>query len=906
MTFIKTAAVQTIAVAVFEDNRLTKSAAYDEDSTSEFLNERKPIDIKAALEIVASEYDISSNPSDYIFEAIRGNTANVPNENKDAFHKHELLRFDGRLGKQVYRTYENKPHHINHRAENPKNARGFIVDAHYNDSTPALDECSNPNCGNKTASEEERDPETGIHCRKCGEVVKDEFVELLVAIDTKKDPTFARGVQAGILKHGSMGCSCLRTRCNVCNKVAYSRNEFCDHIKNKGKAYDESEPGFNPIAFVIEYGKDKTAKVAKKIAKAYEWCEGVIYDEYSRVHDPADTKAEQYEILQLSAKVAQLTSEDQLQNESDILILSQKVADLERRVGEKLSKVAQATPEIPAMPPPPPGLPGPGSAAPGPVAPGLEDPTLGLEGPPPEEDKSEGGVTVIINAGPEGVEVESPQLEETALDNKSIDDLLPEDVNATPAGVGEMMSPAAMGLEEGPKAVPPKLGNKETSGGSPMLRFAESYKHLKAEITSAGNVRVFDADGTLFVVKPDSVDTSKVASVEPEDLAKNVLTTIAQYGVGTAINMTRAIVGPRLAQVLQYYHDDMTGVDRGEPTAPVSGDGDTDAKDKPASPDDSVTAGGADSDRKDEYDNTVTLKDDALSDRDSDLEDEQNDRDPNSLSTGDDEDSDMKEKRKDWSLSQSAVDDVSTDMKNAAKDKKDKKDKDCKKCKCDPCKCDKEKKAEAYDIKQHASRIETLYKGRLAQKVAELEDEKKQFVSNMADRFARAIKLVAKRQALNLEYSPMKTAMGIALCNPMPLGEGYEYAPMDQKTAVSVVEAAFTSPIIEGTDKPAWEAFVDGLIERAGSVMEWNDETLMQVEADLGNIKTAAVPLDESAIAVETTGNVQLRQAMANGNLQLNPTEDAGPKTEAAGDKRTAIRDAVGVTKVAGLANLGR
>jgi len=897
MTFIKTAEVQTLSVAEYEDDKLQKSAAYGDENTSEFLNKRKPIDIKASLAIVASEYDISDNPADYIFEAIRGNTSNVPNENKDAFHKHELLRFDGRLGKQVYRTYENKPHHINHRAENPKNARGFIVDAHYNDATPPLDEC--PNCGNKTASKEGRDPETGIHCRKCGNVVKDEFVELLVAIDTKKDPTFARAVTAGILKHGSMGCSCLRTRCNVCNNVAYSRGEFCAHIKNKGKTYDESEPGFNPVAFVIEYGKDKTAKITKKTARAFEWCEGVIYDEYSRVHDPADTKAEQYEILKLSERL----NDDQLQNESDILILSQKVADLERRVEEKLQKAAQAGPP---MPPPPPGLPGPGSAEPGP-----DMPPPGLEPPPMDEEKGGGDVTININTTPDGVEIESSELEETSLDNKTpIEELKPEELGATPAGPGGVLTPAAMGIE-GPEATPPKRGNKETSGGSPMLRFAESYKHLKAEITSAGNVRIFDAEGTLFVVKPDRVDTTKVASVGPEDLAKKVLTTIAQYGIGTAINMTKAIVGPRLAQVLQHYHDDMTGIDRNEPSAPTSAEGDSDLADKPGSAKDTATGDGADSDRADEYDETVSLSNDSLSDRETDLEDEQHDRNPDQLSVNEMKDSDMKDKRKDWSLSQSAVDDVSTDMKSAGKIKGPGKPdgtgpmSDDDECLDKKKKKDKDKKAEvaSYDIKQHAARIESLYKGRLEKKIAELEEEKKQFITNMADRFARALKLVAKRQALNLEYSPLKTAMGIALCNPMPLGDGYEYAPMDQKTAVTIVEAAFSDPIIEGTDKPAWEAFIDGIIERAASVMNWNDETLMQVEADLKNIKTAAVPLDEAAFQ-PSASDVQLKQAATQGNLQLNPTETTQqPQTD---NKRTAIRDAVGVTKVAGLANLGR
>ncbi|KKL20277.1 hypothetical protein LCGC14_2457070, partial [marine sediment metagenome] len=514
-----------------------------------------------------------------------------PNDNKDAFHKYELLRFDHKLGKQVYRTYELKPHHINHRAENPKNARGFILDAHYNDATEPLDTC--PNCNNKTASIEGRD-ETGIHCNKCGTVVKDEFVELLVAIDSSKDPTFARGVQNGVLKHGSMGCSCLRTRCNVCGNVAYNRGEFCKHIAgNKGKEYDESEPGFNPIAFVIEYSKDKTASAIRKIAKAFEWCEGVIYDEYSRVHDPADIKAEQYEILKLSTRVAELSEDNNLENESEILTLNARVAELERTLETKLSKIAQV---VPPMPPPPGGLPSPGSTMPPPpldalpgALPGGDLPSGPLPIPDGEEEQK---IEVNINVGKEGVEVISPELEETAKEKTPIEDLSPEEMGATPASIpGGVLSPEAMGIP------------KESSGGPSMLRFADSYKHLKAEITTAGNIRIHDNDGTLFVVKPSNVDTTKVASIEPENLAKSVLTMIAQFGMGGAINRTNAIMGPRMAQVLEYSINDMSGVDRKD-TSSILDEGDTDTKEDRATSKTTTTGDGADSDRKDEYDET--------------------------------------------------------------------------------------------------------------------------------------------------------------------------------------------------------------------------------------------------------------------------------------------------------------
>ena len=875
--FIKYASVNTLAVATSDGDSFDKKASFEAGGMqSAFLSGIQPINIKEKLALVAEAYDISAEPSNYIFEAIRGNTANVANENKDAFHKAELLRFDHRLGKQVYRTYENKPHHINHRAENPKNARGFIVDAHYNDSSAPLDTCPNDTCRNKTASVEGRDPETGIHCRKCGTVVKDEFVELLVAIDTKKDPTFADGVMSGVLKHGSMGCSCLRTRCNVCNNVAYSRSEFCAHIRNKGGEYDDSEPNFNPIAFIITGINGKTAAKPKKVAKSFEWCEGVVYDEYSRVHDPADVKAESYEILKLSARVAQLTKDDKMRNETEILMLQSKLNQLERTVAEKIASFEKAA-------------------------------------------QRSSDVNVNITDDPEQVELESDKpLEETPDLGTPIGEITPEAMGLTPAGPGQQMSPAAAGMAPLPAPaappVPGRRGSVESKtlsralaklGGPSMHRFANSYKHLKAEITEAGNVRIYDEEGTLFAVKPASIDkNSKVAGNEGADLAKAVLTMIAEHGLGGAIKRTNALVGPRLtevlkskqAQVLEYYQDDMTGRERIQ-TDSVLEEQDTDAQERHDESQETETATGTGetSDAKEKHETKDYKGVDVLTGRDTDVEDEQHDRDPNSLSVTEMQDSDQREKRPDWNLSQSAVDDITTDHsgKTAIKTAADK----CKTCKCEPCEC--EKKA-SFDAKKHAARLEQMYNKRLTDKTAALEEEKKQFIANFQDRFLRAMKIVAQRQALNLEFSPLKTSIGIVLANTRDLGDGYVFEPMDQHLAVNLTEAAFNEALVDGTDKPAWECFIDGLFERAASIMSMSDESLMQVEADLKNMQVAPVPVDVPSLThrVSPDADGGMRVAAKAGNLQLNPNHQE-VQTTPRDQKRASIRQAVGTTKVA-------
>lgn len=203
----KTAKVPIIAISEAEFDSGTNKIAFkrtaSQKTASYYQANSNKLDVKSLLDMVAKDYDISNNPHDYIFEAVRAVTADVPNENGDAFPKEELLRFDHRLGKAVYQTFVGKPHHINHRADNPKTSRGVVLDASYNDLSEPMASC--PSCGHHTASAEGRD-KSGIGCVKCGTTVKDEFVELLLAVDTKKDPTFADGVKTGSLDSLSMGC----------------------------------------------------------------------------------------------------------------------------------------------------------------------------------------------------------------------------------------------------------------------------------------------------------------------------------------------------------------------------------------------------------------------------------------------------------------------------------------------------------------------------------------------------------------------------------------------------------------------------------------------------------------------------------------------------------------------------
>lgn len=251
MSFFKTASVQVLGS--WSGNR-TALKSSETRTASYFLQQPGSIDVEAVLADVSEPYHISANPKDYIFVPVRANSVGVPNENADAFSKQESLRFDHKIGRRVYQTYLAKPHHVNHRTDNPKMARGVIVDVHYNDHNAMP-----------------KDWRDRYEAAVGTSLPNDEFVETLLAVDASKDSHLAEGIRSGIINAFSMGCECDRTACSICNHIASNRSQFCDHLKygNKNKWFD----------------------VDGKKRQAFEWCMGVIYAELSAVDTPADPRA---------------------------------------------------------------------------------------------------------------------------------------------------------------------------------------------------------------------------------------------------------------------------------------------------------------------------------------------------------------------------------------------------------------------------------------------------------------------------------------------------------------------------------------------------------------------------------------------------------------------------------------
>lgn len=253
--FFKTARVGVLGVwAGTERSGSTRTASLSK-LASHFLSAGR-LDVTGALEQVADAYQISADPKDYIFTPVRANSVDVPNENGDAFSEEESLRFDHKIGRRVYQTYLLKPHHVNHRADNPRMARGVIVDVHYNRQNEMPAEWRS-----------KYEASTGK------QIPRDIFIEALLAVDVKKDPYLANAMKTGSVDAFSMGCECAETVCSVCANVATSRLEFCPHIRYGNKLKWFERPG------------------DRKKVQAFEWCRGVVYSELSAVDQPADPRA---------------------------------------------------------------------------------------------------------------------------------------------------------------------------------------------------------------------------------------------------------------------------------------------------------------------------------------------------------------------------------------------------------------------------------------------------------------------------------------------------------------------------------------------------------------------------------------------------------------------------------------
>jgi len=248
MAFYKTAKAPIVGVYQ-SSGKFSKLASQNDDITEQDSgNIKHALNIlsKDVLKAVSRVYDLSDDINDYIFPVPRAVTADTPNNNGDNFSHEELMRFSAAHRCLVFQTFRNDPLHIEHAADDPKTARGYIADAHYVTSS--------------------RD---------------DKHVLTVVAMDTTKDPPLAEGLLNGDVSTFSMGCICEAVRCSYskCGKRATSDKDLCEHLM-----------------------WHKMSRIDGELI--FENCEGVEYQELSAVGNPADPKARTQALLKYAAKHA--------------------------------------------------------------------------------------------------------------------------------------------------------------------------------------------------------------------------------------------------------------------------------------------------------------------------------------------------------------------------------------------------------------------------------------------------------------------------------------------------------------------------------------------------------------------------------------------------------------------------
>ena len=222
-----------------------------------------------------SDFDNYRTDQNYMYVRIRAISSRV-NRNFDGWpttelagsldvlnkHKHSADGFtveakDGSKSRG-FATFVGKPIFVDHNNTNPDRGRGVIVDSKFR----VLDQ--------RTAAADDYWKSSDVD----PEHLPASEIELLLEIDSKEYPKFAKAIRDGELDGFSMGANVEYTKCSHCGNEAHDPSEFCSHVLMKGANHDF-----------------KTAD-GKRVSKAsYENCYGCGFFEISGVFDPADETA---------------------------------------------------------------------------------------------------------------------------------------------------------------------------------------------------------------------------------------------------------------------------------------------------------------------------------------------------------------------------------------------------------------------------------------------------------------------------------------------------------------------------------------------------------------------------------------------------------------------------------------
>jgi hypothetical protein len=159
-----------------------------------------------------------------------------------------------------FATFMGKPNFIDHNNSDPGRARGVVVDSKLRVLPIEKVAASGDDYWTGASLDPEHAPPTEV--------------ELLLEIDAKSFPVYAKAIRNGDLDEFSMGCDVERSKCSHCGHEATNPDEYCSHILMKGAHHDY-----------------KTADGKRISRKSYENCYGIHFFEISGVFDPADETA---------------------------------------------------------------------------------------------------------------------------------------------------------------------------------------------------------------------------------------------------------------------------------------------------------------------------------------------------------------------------------------------------------------------------------------------------------------------------------------------------------------------------------------------------------------------------------------------------------------------------------------
>jgi len=213
-------------------------------------------------------------------------------------------------------------------------------------------------------------------------------------------------------------------------------------------------------------------------------------------------------------------------------------------------------------------------------------------------------------------------------------------------------------------------------------------------------------------------------------------------------------------------------------------------------------------------------------------------------------------------------------------------------------------KKAAVEKKAYETRVKKAFEAKYAKKVKLVEREVAKAKEAAVQSFCKALRIVAARQDVNIEASPLKLAAQAVLGQTRQIGVD---AATGQPIQYEGMHPEMVNFLVADLNKRSRRDDIENLMNRAAETMTRGDRYLMDAEKEARRFQASVPQLTDARIAgpVDHVAlrAASVRQAAMNGNVVVT----TAPPPEAAGnggfDKRSAIRGAVNGTLVSDTLN---